>query len=71
MKDIILVMIIVLFAVMATIIFTLSLLIKQEKSNKKSKLIVNSFEPDNTAPFLTDLREFHEQNKVKYVVGNK
>lgn len=32
--------------------------------------IINKFEPDNTAPKLTDMIEFHQQkeNKIKYKI---
>ena len=40
-----------------------------KNSNRTSRSIVNMFEPDNTAPKLTDLINFHKVNTgVKYKI---
>lgn len=38
-------------------------------NSDSSKNIVNSFEPDNTAPKITEMVEFHKNNeKIKYKI---
>lgn len=47
-----------------TIYFSLK---KNSDVNSSSRYILNNFEPDNTAPKITELIEFHKKNeKVKY-----
>lgn len=42
---------------------------KCSEISRLSNSILNKFEPDNTAPKITELIEFHKANeKVKYIV---
>lgn len=46
-----------------------SVLGRGKSTNRSSKYIVNMFEPDNTAPRLTELIDFHKANVgVKYKI---
>lgn len=58
--------IVVLFIAMVVIIYVL--LRKPGENNELSKYVVNHFEPDNTAPKLTELIEYHKTSsrKIKY-----
>lgn len=44
-----------------TIYFALK---KESNKNRYSKYVLNKFEPDNTAPKITELIEFHKRNKT-------
>lgn len=42
---------------------------KSNQINYSSEYILNKFEPDNTAPKITELIEFHRENDtVKYII---
>lgn len=58
--------IVVLFIAMVVAMYVL--LRKPGADNELSKYIVNHFEPDNTAPKLTELIEYHKASdrKIKY-----
>ncbi len=58
--------IVILFIAIVVIIYTL--LRKSGENNELSKYVVNHFEPDNTAPKLTELIEHHKTSnrKIKY-----
>ncbi len=58
--------VVVLFVVMVVFIYVL--LRKPGTNNEISKYVLNHFEPDNTAPKLTDLIEYHKTTgrKIKY-----
>ena len=50
------------------VVFIYVLLRKPGTNNEISKYVLNHFEPDNTAPKLTDLIEYHKTTgrKIKY-----
>ncbi len=55
--------ILILFTVL-TVYFILT---KSSCTSNSSKYILNKFEPDNTAPKITELIEFHKNNEtIKY-----
>lgn len=59
---------IVLF-VMITVATMYFALRKCSEISRLSSSILNKFEPDNTAPKITELIEFHKANeKVKYII---
>lgn len=58
--------IVVLFIAMVVVMYVL--LRKPGANNELSKYVLNHFEPDNTAPKLTELIEYHKTSgrKIKY-----
>lgn len=61
------ILIVVLILVIALSMFIL--LNKDSDKSRYSKYIVNKFEPDNTAPKLTEMVEYHKsKDSVKYVI---
>lgn len=60
--------IVVLFVMMVVAIY--ALLKKPGANSEVSKYVVNYFEPDNTAPKLTKLIEYHKASnrKIKYKI---
>ena len=60
--------IVVLFITMVVAMY--AFLRKPGAKNEISKYVVNHFEPDNTAPKLTELIEYHKASdrKIKYKI---
>jgi hypothetical protein len=58
--------VVVLFITMVVVMY--ALLRKPGANNELSKYVLNHFEPDNTAPKLTELIEYHKTagRKIKY-----
>lgn len=54
----------------AIMIFVMYLVVgKSSRIRASSIYIINAFEPDNTAPKITELIDFHKSHeKVKYIV---
>lgn len=66
----------VIFCVITIIIgFSLVMyrvLVRQDIMRKDSVFILNAFEPDNTAPMITEMINFHrEEGNIKYIIGDK
>lgn len=66
----------ILLAVLSIVIFVIVTVVtmyyalrKCSEISRLSGSILNKFEPDNTAPKITELVEFHKANeKVKYII---
>ena len=68
------ILITILFLIILTVFMIIAvyyILRKDSDTVALSKYILNKFEPDNTAPKITELIEFHKENKElnKYNVG--
>lgn len=63
------VIVIVTLAV-AIMVFTMCVVVgKSSRIRASSIYIINAFEPDNTAPKITDLIDFHKSHEpIKYIV---
>ena len=62
----------VVFVALLAVVVAVSLrvLIKDTAISKYSKYTISKFEPDNTAPKLTEMVEYHKANeKIRYVIG--
>lgn len=69
MKWILLAVLAIAIFAIATAVTTYFALRKCSEISRLSKYILNNFEPDNTAPKITELIEFHKENeKVKYII---
>lgn len=62
----------IVFIGLLVLVVTLAMriLIKDTIVSKCSKYTINKFEPDNTAPKLTDMIAYHKTHeKTKYIIG--
>lgn len=69
MEGVLGVIVIVALAVVV-MVFTMYFVVgKSSRIKASSVYIINAFEPDNTAPKMTDLIDFHKSNEaIKYIV---
>ena len=57
------ILIVTIFLILLNIVLIILLLKPMSKKIESSKYILNKFEPDNTSPKLTEMIEFHKNNK--------
>lgn len=63
--------VVVLFAAIFFLVFTFGVESKEDTVNKECQVMIQRFEPDNLAPELTAMIDFHkenEKNAVRYEV---
>lgn len=63
MSQILIVAIFLISLILLNIVLIILLLKPMSKKIESSKYILNKFEPDNTSPKLTEMIEFHKNNK--------
>lgn len=63
MSQILIVAIFLISLILLNIVLIILLLKPMNKKIESSKYILNKFEPDNTAPKLTEMIEFHKNNR--------
>ncbi len=62
--------IVIITLAVAVMVFTMYFVVGKSSRIKASSIyIINAFEPDNTAPKMTELIDFHKSNEmIKYIV---